>query len=54
MPTIGADSAGKVIKNLRQIMFPEERLSDIMYLKHAKDMFERLRKINLSIMPGGK
>ena len=52
-PLVGADNSAKVTRNLRQIMFPEERMSDVMYLKQSKELFEKLRNVNLSIMPVG-
>ena len=54
LAVVSPDNSGRIIKALRENIFPEERFSDIMYMKKAKDTFEKLRGINLKIMPTGR
>jgi hypothetical protein len=53
-PLVGAESASKLIRSIRTVMFPDERMNDIAYLKKSKELFEKLRNVNLMSMPMGK
>lgn len=44
-------SAEKAVNQLRSVMFPEEKLDNLNYMKKAKDVFEKLRNIDMRIKP---
>ena len=49
LAVVAPEHAGKSIKELRSLLFPEERFDDILYLKKAKEAFEKMKKLDLRI-----
>lgn len=43
--------AERAVRQLRGLMFPEEAVSDAEYLRKAKQMFYKMRDIDLRIKP---
>ena len=39
----------KAAKQLRSLMFPEEKYDELDYVKKAQEMFEKLRKLDIRI-----
>jgi hypothetical protein len=48
LSAVGPEQANDMLKKFRGTLFPEEAFDDVKYLKKAKDMFEKLRNIDLS------
>lgn len=49
LAVVAPENASKAVKQLRGLVFPEEGYDDLIYLKKAKDSFEKLRKYKLKI-----
>ena len=45
---IDPSKADTLLKQYKAIIFPEDRFDDIRYQKKAQDMFEKMRKINMT------
>ena len=43
--------ADKAVRQLRSIMFPEEKYDELSYIKKAQKVLEKLRKVNLRVNP---
>jgi hypothetical protein len=41
--------AQDLVKQLRYSLFPEEKFDDIIYIKKAKGMFDKLRSVDFKI-----
>lgn len=52
LTVVDPKAADKAVKQLRSIMFPEEKYDELSYIKKAQEVFEKLRKVNLRITPG--
>jgi len=48
MAAVGPEQANDMLKKFRGTLFPEEEYDDIKYMKKAKDIFEKLRGVDLS------
>lgn len=51
LPAVGPDQVKKVADKLRGVMFPEEKYDDLAYMKKAKEVFEKLKNVNLRVKP---
>ena len=51
LAVIDPKAADKAVKQLRSIMFPEEKYDELSYIKKAQEVFEKLRKVNLNVTP---
>ena len=49
---VDPNSVSKAVKQLRSLMFPEEKYDEFAYIKKAQEMFEKLRHVNLRVIPG--
>lgn len=47
----GPERVGDVVRQLRGIVFPEDKYNDIDYARKAKDVFERLRSVRMVTTP---
>lgn len=50
---VAPDKAEKLLKEYRGILFPEEYLDDIKYMKKAQDIFKKLREFTFRVKPIG-
>jgi hypothetical protein len=50
-PVVSESKAENAVKQFRGIVFPEESLSDAVYLKKAKDLMKRLINTSIQIRP---
>ena len=48
---VSPEKADSVVRQLRGLIFPEDRYDSLRYVKKAKDMFERMRKYNFTARP---
>jgi len=48
MSAVSPDQANDMLKKFRGAIFPEEEFDDIKYMKKAKEIFEKLRGVDLS------
>jgi len=51
MAVVAPEKADKAVKQLKACFFPESKWDDILYLKKAKEMFEKIRGYDIRIMP---
>jgi len=48
---VDPEKSDKAVKQLRSLIFPEEKYDELKYLKMARDTFKRMQKINLNVKP---
>jgi hypothetical protein len=50
-PVVATEHAEKAVKQFRGIVFPEEAINDVMYVKKAKEMMQRLINVDVRVKP---
>ena len=48
---VAPDKFNQLFKSYRGLIFPEEKYDDLAYIKRARAVFEKMRNIDLRIMP---
>jgi len=48
LAVVAPDKVGEAVRKLRGLLFPEEGYDELAYVKKAQEMFEKLRKVDLS------
>jgi len=52
MAVVAPEKAEKAIKHLQACFFPEKKFDDLLYLKKTKQMFEKLRNVDIRVTAG--
>jgi len=53
LPLIDPNKAQEAVKSFRKLIFPEDSLSDALYVKKAKEMMKKLLHTEIVIKPIG-
>ncbi|RLI55298.1 MAG: hypothetical protein DRP09_10250 [Candidatus Thorarchaeota archaeon] len=51
IPVAGPDEVQSLQRKLRSLLFPEDKYDDLAHVRKAKEMFERLKGVNLNVKP---
>ena len=48
---VDPEQAQKLLKSYRSLIFPEYKYDDLRYVKKAKEIFRKMRNVNLFVKP---
>lgn len=51
---VNPEKVQDLVRQYKGAIYPEHRFDDLLYVKKAKEQFERLSKINMTIQPLGR
>jgi hypothetical protein len=51
MALVSPENANKAVKDIRSVIFPEEKINDAIYVAKAKQMMKKLLSIDLKVKP---
>lgn len=51
LAVVSPEKSDSIVRQFRGLVFPEERYDQLRYVKKAKEVFNKMRKYNISVRP---